>query len=256
MTAFSLVLPAAQALLCALIIALAMATGDGVTWLAAIPLVPTVLAAVALRQWFRRQKPLDPPAWLPSAFAVMGVQLLLGAIPCYGIAVNVTAGATQAAVTGLFLLCWGIAATTCVAAYRAQRTLLTPLVPELGSADIRLALGLRVATSGFDLVSARIVIDRDYAEWTVRAHRGRSSGPRLDMAVPFGELVEVKPVLLPVPELRPWATLPGGTTLYSQAGPAVIVTTVRGQWSIPVHDAYLVTELLRRRRALWAQGNR
>ncbi|GAA3645648.1 hypothetical protein GCM10022267_35430 [Lentzea roselyniae] len=96
----------------------------------------------------------------------------------------------------------------------------------------------------------------DRVEWTVRLYVGRSGGPQVDVSVPFRELLQVMPVTLPVvPELRPWIVLPGGIALYVQAGPAVLLTSTHGQWLIPVHDGDLVTDLIRRRQALWLQGN-
>ncbi|ANZ40614.1 hypothetical protein BBK82_36045 [Lentzea guizhouensis] len=250
-TMFSLVLPMTQVLLCAAVVAMA---DEGITWPTAIPLVSTVIAAVALRQLLQHQAPLDPLMWRPAAFLVAGVQLLSGAIPTYGIAT--TSGPD--ALTGpaiLFLFCWAVAIATCVSAHRAGRALLTPLVPELGSADLRLRLAVRAATTGPERVSAQIVVERDRVEWTARLHTRRGGDPRIDLSVPFRELLQVTPVTLPVvPELRPWIVLSGGITLYTQAGPAVLVTATHDQWLIPVDDADLVADLVRRRQARWLEG--
>ena len=84
-------------------------------------------------------------------------------------------------------------------------------------------------------------------------HAGRGRGSRLDRSIPFRDLIRVMPVTLPVvPESRPWTVLPGGITLYAQAGPAILLTTIDDEWLIPVHDSVLVTELLNRRREQWA----
>ncbi|MFS8097459.1 hypothetical protein LFM09_10010 [Lentzea alba] len=251
-TMFSVVFPALQLALCTVIVVVA---GDGGIWPAAIPLVPVVISAVALRQWLRRQAPLDPRMWLPAGFLVVGVQLLSVAIPAYDIATSSAPdGLTGPAV--LFLLCWLVAVATCLSAHRAGRVLLTPLVAELGSADLRLTVAVRAAATGPELVSAQIVVERDRVEWTVSLHVGRSGGPRTDVSVSFRELLQVMPVTLPVvPELRPWIVLSGGITLYAQAGPAILLTSTHDQWLIPVHDADLVADLIRRRQALWLQEN-
>ena len=250
-TAFSVLLPALQFLLCTAIV---MLTGDGLFSVAAVPLVPVALAALALRHWLRRQTPLDPSSWPPAAFLAVAVQQLSIAIPAYGIAT----ARTPDALTGpavLFFGSWAVAVATCLAAHRASRALLTPLAAELGSADLRLTIEARTAVSGPALVSARIVLDRDRVEWTVCLHAGRGRAARLERSVPFRDLIRVMPVTLPVvPELRPWTVLPGGITLYADAGPGVVLTTIEDEWLLPVHDAALVTELLNRRRELWALG--
>ncbi|MEV6714592.1 hypothetical protein AB0M48_21450 [Lentzea sp. NPDC051208] len=250
-TAFSVLLPALQFLLCTAIVMLA---GDGIFSSAAIALVPIAVAALALRIWLRRQTPHDPSSWLPAAFLVVAVQQLSIAIPAYGIA----AGRTLDALTGLtalFFGSWSVAVATCAAAHRASRALLTPLIAELGSADLRLTLEVRAAVNGPELVSAQLVVGRDRVEWTVRLHTGRGRGSRSDTSVPFRDLIRVMPVTLPVvPELRPWTVLPGGIALYAQAGPAVLLTSIEDEWLIPVHDSVLVTELLNRRRELWVLG--
>ena len=159
--------------------------------------------------------------------------------------------------TLLFALCWVLAVAMCVSTHRANRTLLTPLVPELGSTDVRLTLAARVQP-GDGLESAHVVVERDRVEWSVRLHRGRVDGSRrVGVPVPFGQLQRVTPATLPVePAPRPWLMLPDGTALQAEPGPAVLLDTMDGAWLIPVHDSGLVAELLNRRRELWALGNR
>ncbi|MDX8141484.1 hypothetical protein SK854_05130 [Lentzea sp. BCCO 10_0061] len=193
-TVFSVVLPALQLLLCTMIVVTA---GDGSIWPTVISLAPVAIAAVVLRLWLRHQAPLDPQLWRPAAFLAVGVQLLFVAVPAYDIATS----RTSDALTGpaiLFFLSWAVAVATCVSAHRASRALLTPLVAELGSADLRLTLPVRAAATGPELVSARIVVERDRVEWTVRLHVRRSDSPRIDVSVPFRELLQVTPVTPPV----------------------------------------------------------
>lgn len=251
-TTFSVFLPALQVLLCTAIVVLA----DGaLASPAALPLIPVALAAVALRLWLRREAPLDPSTWLPAASLTAGVQLLSSAIPAYGIATTITAE-TQTLPIILFFLCLVVAVATCTCAHRAAKALLRPLVAELGSADLRLTLAVRVAAAWPEPVSAQIVIGRDRVEWTVCLVAGRRHGTWIDKSVPFRELLEVAPVTLPVvPDLRPWIILPGEITLYAPAGPAIVLTSVHDQWLIPVHDADLVAELVTRRRDLWSQSS-
>ncbi|MEU3648805.1 hypothetical protein AB0E59_35910 [Lentzea sp. NPDC034063] len=250
-TAFSVILPGLQVLLCTAIV---MLNEDDIVSSSAIALIPVAIAAVALRQWLRRQAPLDPSVWLLAAAFTAGVQLLSSAIPAYGIATSITSEA-QVTPSILFCLCWVVAVATGLSAHLAAQALLVPLVPELGSADLRLTLPVRAVVEGSELVSARITIERDRVEWTVRLPVSGDGKAKIDMSVPFRELLQVTPVQLPVvPEQRPWITLPGGITLYAQAGPAVLLTATHDQRLMPVHDAELVAELINRRRALWSQG--
>ena len=131
--------------------AIVMLTGDGIISSAAISLVPIAIAALALRHWLRRQTPLDPSSWQPAAFLVVGVQQLSIAIPAYGIATSRTLDALTGP-AALFFGSWAVAVATCVAAHRAGRALLRPLVAELGSADLRLTLEVRAAVNGPELV--------------------------------------------------------------------------------------------------------
>jgi hypothetical protein len=163
LTMFSVVLPALQLLLCTVIVVMA---GDGGVWPTVLLLVPVAIAGMALRLWLRSQAPLDPQTWLPAAFLVAGVQLLSVAVPAHGIATRSTPDALAGPAV-LFFLCWLVGVATCVSAQRASRALLTPLVAELGSADLRLTLAVRAEVTGPELVSARIVADlvRRQALW-------------------------------------------------------------------------------------------
>ncbi|XVV01256.1 hypothetical protein ACQPW3_28085 [Actinosynnema sp. CA-248983] len=222
---------------------------------AALPVLGAAVPAVAAAFRVRGRGLTDPPSWLRTAFLVAGCQLLLGVIPGYGIAANTASGPGAAVAGGLFALAWVCAGGSCVAAHRAHRTLLTPLVPELGATGFRLAVPARIVVTTPVLVSASVAIGVDGVEWSARFHKGRSSGPRVDFAVPFARLHDVVAVTLPPePALRPWVTLPDGTVLYAQPGPALLLRTDSGEWMVPVHDAALTRELLLSRKGRWARG--
>lgn len=254
-TRFSLVLPASIVLSCHAIAVVAVLIGA--PWPVVVSPVVSALPAVVLRRWFRQQTPLDPGSWLSAAFLTAAAQLVVGAIPTYGIAISSATGASRGVVTLLFALCWVLATAMCLSAHRANRTLLEPLIPELGSTDVRLSLAARVQP-GDGLESAHVVVERDRVEWSVRLHRQRGNGSRrAGISVPFGQLRQVTPATLPIePAARPWLTLADGTVLEAGPGPAILLDTLDGAWLIPVHDAGLVAEVVNRRRELWALGHR
>ena len=251
----SLVMSALVAVLCAGMAGAAATGPDTFPWLlAALPLGALVPALVYLA-WLRGHGLLDPHGWLRVAFAVGGVQVLAGAIPCAGVAVNLASAAGQVIAGGLFVLTWVCAAASAVAARGAARLLVTPLVPELGATGFRLVVGVRFAVTAPQLLSAGLEILTDRLMWTIRAHRGRSAGPAVRGAVPFRELVRAVPTLLPEhPALHLWVTMPDGTQLYAQPGPALLLATPTGQWLIPVHDAAVVAAVVDRRRQNTTEG--
>ncbi|MEV6236696.1 hypothetical protein [Lentzea sp. NPDC051838] len=233
---------------CATLLGIGAAGADGIAWWAMVPLLGAAVPAVVLVWWLRGRGALDPAAWLHAAFLAAGAQLLLGAIPSYGISVS----STPAAI-GIFVLCWVFAAASCLQAHRARRALLEPMVPELGSTQLRLAIAVRFALTAHDLVSAHIDLDAEEVSWSARRPRARGAG----MTVHLGRITQVSVVgLPPVPALQPWLMMPGGPVLYAQPGPAVVLTTTSSEWMLPVHDAVLLAELVNRRRELWAQRNR
>jgi hypothetical protein len=242
-------MPATVAVLCVGMVVTA-ATGPGAfPGLVSVLPLGALLPAVGFGWWLRGSGLLDPPAWPRVAFVVSGVQLLVGAIPCVGVAVGLASPAGRGVAGGLFVLTWVCAAVSVVAARRAGRLLTTPLVPDLGATGFRIAIGVRFALTAPELVSARLEICADHLLWEARSHRGRGAGPLARGVVPFGHLRQVVPILLPgQPALHRWVTLPNGTTLYAQPGPALLLTTATDQWMVPVHDAVVVAEIIERRR--------
>ena len=229
---------------CATLLGIEAAGPEGVAWWVVVPLLGAAVPAVMFTWWARGNGALDPATWLHAAFLSAGAQLLIGAIPSYGIAVN-TSGATA-----IFILCWVFAAASCLQAHRARRALLEPMIPELGATPLRLAIAVRFALTAHDLVSAHIDLDAEEVSWSARRRRGRGTG----MTIHFGRLTQVSVATLPsVPPLQPWLMLPGGPVVYAQPGPAVVLTTTSSEWMLPVHDAVLLAELINRRRDLWAQ---
>lgn len=229
----------------------AAATGPApFPWLlVALPLGALVPAVVYLA-WLRGGSGLlDPGSWLRVAFVGGGVQLLVGAIPCVGTSVNLASPAGRVIAGGLFALTWVCAAASAIAARGAARLLTTPLVPELGATGFRIVVGVRFAITAPQLLSASLEIGVDRLVWTIRAHRGRSSGPLVRGAIAFRELVRAVPTLLPErPAPHPWVTMPDGTQLYAQPGPALVLVTDHGQWMVPVHDAAVLAAVIDLRR--------
>ncbi|OKI32016.1 hypothetical protein A6A25_26605 [Saccharothrix sp. CB00851] len=244
----ALVLPSTVAAVCA---AFAVLAGS---WWAALPAVAATLVASGGAWWLRRSGLTRPPSWLPSAFLVAGCQLLLGVIPSLGLALSSTSGGGQALTGALSTAALACAVASCVLAHRANRSLTTPVVPELGATGLTLALAVRFALATPDLASARLDVEEDRLTWSARLHRGRGAGPRAEHVVRFTDLRDVVPTALP-PRSTPltWLRLPDGTALYAPPGPAVLVRTTSGDWMVPVHDALLVRNLVLTRRDRWAR---
>lgn len=199
--------------------------------------------------WLRGRGVLEPSAWPKVAFVVCGGQVLVAGIPCIGIAAGAASSAGQVVASVLFVLCWVCLVLSTVAARRAVQVLLTPLVPELGATGFTFAVGVRFALAAPDLISARLEIASDRLVWTVRAHRGRGSGPSAGGVIPLAHLCQVTPVELPAsPEPHPWVALSNGAMLYAQPGPALLLTTAGGQWMVPVHDAGVLAAVIELRR--------
>ncbi|MEU4804985.1 hypothetical protein [Actinosynnema sp. NPDC023587] len=242
----ALVVPGLLAVVCLVFFVL-----SGLRWWAAMSAVVAVGIAGALAWWLRRAV-LEPPGWTGAVGLCVGCQLLLGCIPGYGAAANAASTLARASAGVLFAVCWVAAGVAVLVAHRAQRALMVPVVADLGATPFVVALSVRFAITTPDLVSARVTVGRDGVEWGARLHRGRGSGPRVAGGVPFGRLREVRPVVLSGhPELRPWMTMPDGTQLYAQPGPAVVLVADSGEWMIPVHDAALVAQLVHKR-VTWA----
>lgn len=247
----AVVLPFTVVAIC--LVFLTLATGAR-GW-AAVPVLGAAVPAAVGALRLRGRGVTDPPSWLPTAFLVAGCQLLFGVIPGFGIAVNTATGAAAGVAYALFASAWPCAAGSCLAAHRAHRALLTPLVPELGATGFHLSVPARIAITAPAPVSASIAIDTDGVRWSARFHKGRASGPRVDFGVPFARLRDVAAVTLPpTPALRPWVTLPDGTVLYAQPGPALLLRADSAEWMVPVHDAVLIRELLLSRQGWWARA--
>lgn len=245
----SVAMPWLVALACAATSALASAG-----WWSALLVAGAVLPAVGHALAVRHDV-LRPASWVRHAFLASGVQFLVGVIPCLGVAANAPSGAGRVSSGVLFVLALVCGAVSVVAARRALTALLAPLVPELGATPFRLTVGVRYAVTAPAPVSAHLDIDVDRIGWRARWHRGRDTGPQVAVAVRFAELVGVEPVMLPgEPALRPWVTLPDGTVLYAQPGPALVLHTANRRWLVPVHDALLLAELVNRRRLVRLPG--
>ncbi|WP_367127596.1 hypothetical protein [Saccharothrix sp. HUAS TT1] len=234
----AVVLPSAVVAICAVFAVVAGA------WWAALPALAAAAVALGGVLRLRSRGLAEPPSWLPTAFLVAGGQVLLGVIPGSGLAFSASGGA--AAVVGvLFVVAWTCAAASCVTAQRANRALMTPVVPELGATGLTLAVAVRFALAKSDLASARLDVGTDRITWSARLHRGRGAGPRAEHSVPLDHLRDVVPITLPPsPSPLTWLQLPDGTVLHAPPGPAVLLRTASGEWMVPVHDALLVRDLI------------
>lgn len=248
----SLAMPTLVAVLCAGMLALAATGPGGYPWPVLVLLLGALAPAAVYAGSLRGRGVLAPSDWPKTAFVVCGVQLLVAAIPCAGIATATASAAGKVLAAVSFVLCWACLAVSVVAARRALQVLLTPLVPELGATRFTVPVGVRFALTAHDLISARLEIASDRLLWTVRAHRGRGAGPSAGgvFPFPFAGLRQVAAVELPaVPELHPWVALPDGTMLYAQPGPALLLTTGHGRWMVPVHDAAVLAAVIDLRRS-------
>lgn len=245
----SLAMPCTIVVLCAVMLGM-IATGPGrYPWPVVALLFGAVAPAAGYAWWLRGRGMVAPSGWPKVAFVVCGVQVLLAAIPCVGVAAG-TASAAGQVVAGLsFTLCWVCLVVSTVAARRAVKALLSPLVPELGATAFTFAVGVRFALTAPELISARLEIAADRLGWRAWAHRGRGAGPSAGGVIPFAHLSQVRPVDLPgPPELHPWVALSNGTMLYAQPGPALVLATTGGQWMVPVHDAVVLAAIIDQRR--------
>jgi hypothetical protein len=253
----SVTMPGVVVVLCAGMLGLTASGPEGFPGWAPVLLLGAFAPAVAFVWWIARSGVLDPASWLRVAFVVSGTQLLVGVIPSLGVAMNATSGAAGVGAGVLFALTWVCGAVCVLAARRAHRMLLVPIVPELGATAFHLTVALRFAITAPALVSARLEIGTDRLELTARLHRGRSRGPRVETTMGFAELRQVAAIQLTgEPELRPWLTLPNGPVLYAQPGPALLLTSAAGQRMVPVPDAVVLAELIDRRRQAWEQRER
>ncbi|MPZ86248.1 MAG: hypothetical protein GEV28_40115 [Actinophytocola sp.] len=253
----SVTMPCLVVVLCAAMLGLTAGGPDGFLSWATILLLGALAPAVVFLWWIGRDGILEPAAWLRVTFVVSGTQLLVGVIPCLGVAINATSGAARVVAGGLFVLTWVCGAVCGMAARRAHQTLLAPIIPELGATAFRLTVAVRFAITAPALISAHLEIGADHLGLTARLHRGRSTGPRVDTAIGFADLRQITPIVLAgEPELRPWLTLPNGTVLYAQPGPALLLGSASGPRMVPVHDAIALAELIDRRRQAWGQPER
>lgn len=240
--------PVLFALSCVLLVGTAVSAG--LVWWLVLPLlgsgIPAVVVALRLHRLI-----LEPHRWLPSAFLVCGVQLLLGGIPATGMAFGAVSGTASAVVTGTFVTQWIVLALSCVFAYRASRTLLLPVCPELGSTSFTVAFRARLPITGDGLLSGSTRIRGDRVEWSARRHRGRG-GPTAEGHVTFDRIHSVRASVLPPSAQRiPWLRLSDGSTMYTSPGPVVLVGTDAGEWMFPIPDAGLFIEVLTRRITTW-----
>ncbi|MGW1677837.1 hypothetical protein [Saccharopolyspora sp. NPDC002376] len=218
----------------------ALGFSSGAVW-AAIPAAAALILGVVQLGWVVRKGNTDPSNAGRIAFLAGGATVLVGLIPSVGLAGGWLAGV-------LFVVGAVLFVASVALAFRGHRTMMTPLVPELGSMPVRLRIATRSAVDAADLISSSLVLDLDRISWTARRHRA-NGGPQVDATVPFQQLCGARPITLPTQQPR--LSLPDGTVLLAPPGPAIVLATTAGERMIPVHDAALVVGLVERRVAKW-----
>ncbi|MCG8916704.1 hypothetical protein L6E12_12970 [Actinokineospora sp. PR83] len=222
--------PGAVVLACA---AMALVGDRPVGWWSALPVLGALVPAVVLPA-----ARVDPPSWAKVAWLGSAGQLVLGAIPAYGVAGGVAA-------LPFFLVAWAALPTAFLVGRSAYRTMMLPLVAELGSTDLELRVGVRIAVERADLITAGATVGRTHLVLHARRHAPNSAGSPARVAVPWVEVLGVHVELLA--QLQPWLSLADGTPLLARPGPVVVVRTARGAVLIPSDDAQAVVGIVDRR---------
>lgn len=230
------VMPAAVVVACAAMVAIAAATQGRFDWWLALPvagaLVPFVVSQVAH---------VEPPRWPHTAFLTAAGQLLLGAVPAYGMAAATASGPALP----LFLLAWASLIAAIPLARGAYVRLLTPPTPELGVLPLELRFGVRTAIERADSITTGVTVGRTHVVAHARRHVPYSRGNPTQVAVALAEITGVRVVALPA--MVPWLSLTDGTRLLARPGPAVELTTRGGRFAVPTDDAAMLAELIGRR---------
>ncbi|PWW61843.1 hypothetical protein [Actinokineospora spheciospongiae] len=222
--------PGAVVLAC---VAMALVGDRPVGWWSVLPVVGALVPAVvplAVR--------VDPPSWAKVAWLGAAGSLVLGAFPAYGVAGGVAA-------LPFFLVAWVALPTGFLLGRGAYRALMLPLVAELGSTDLEVRVGVRIAVEHADLITAGATVGRTHLVLHARRHVPNSAGSPAEVAVPWGGVLGVHVELLA--QLRPWLSLADGTPLLARPGPVVVVRTARGAVLIPSDDARQVAGIVDRR---------
>ncbi|OLF07542.1 hypothetical protein BLA60_26845 [Actinophytocola xinjiangensis] len=233
-------LPGAVVLACAGMVALAAL--DDFAWWQVLPVIGALVPFLACQA----ANP-PPPRWPHTAFLTAAGQLLLGAIPAYGVAAATAAGPALP----LFLIAWIGLIASIPLARGALKALMSPLTPDLGATPLTLRFGVRTAIERADTITTGVTLGLTHLVAHARRHAAYSRGNPTEIAVPLGEILGVRPVVLPA--MLPWLSLSDGTRLLATAGPAVELATRSGEFLIPTDDAALLTELIARRCAFAGQ---
>ncbi|MCP2256987.1 hypothetical protein LX15_000670 [Streptoalloteichus tenebrarius] len=201
------------------------------SWWASLPafavVAPLVGNVVALRG---DQLPWDTDRWGNRAARTGMLLALLGVGPAVGL---VGGGAWTWALVPAF----PVAAVVLAAV--ARRRLLVPLSPELGASAFTVALPLRGVCQG------RVVLAADRVSWAVWEPGG--GGPAGE-EIPLRAVRSARATVLP-PEQPPlpWTSDRAGRPLFTDPGPAVLLSTTSGELLVPTDHALLLAELVGRR---------
>lgn len=231
-------LPGAVVVACAAMALVAAVGRERFDWWLVLPVVGALLPFVACQV-----ARVEPPRWPRTAFLTSAGQLLLGAIPSYGMA----AATASVPALPLFLLAWASLIAAVPVARGAYLRLMTPLTPELGSTPLELRFGVRTAVERADTITTGVTVGLTHVVAHARRHAGYTFGSPNQVTVPLREIVGVHVVA--VPTTRPWLSLADGTRLLATPGPAVELRTPAGGFVIPTDDAPLLAGLISRRRS-------
>lgn len=245
------VCPLVVVVVAATLVAITAAVGDFREWtllaIAGSALPAAILLAVV------RKKVTAPHTWLLMAILGGAGQVILGVIP----AVAASLPAAPAVSTAGLVLEGALVVSGCVLSYRAMRTLLWPLRPELGRTAFTITLRARIQGPG--LLAGTVLITRDGIEMRATSRRlagGRSHAWfRLDAE----QLAGARPDTLPAAAGNyPWLRLSSGAMVTARPGPIVVLAARGGEHILPVNEATACAELLQHRIGTWrgATGSR
>lgn len=217
------------------------ASGAGVHELA-FPAVFAVLS-MAVGLWLVRKPQLmrSPDSWIAIPLAT-GVLMVAGV---GGATVHVM---SEAAGNVNFVLIPAVIVFAVLPVYLAFRALLRPLVAELGDSTVPVVVQVRAASKKWWYQDS-VRVDTESVRLAVRSGDGRPTWGESTKSIPLRDVVAVGARSATGNE-SPWAWLSDGRGLSVPAGDVLVVATAIEEQLVPVHDAAVLAELVRRRARL------
>ncbi|QGK69496.1 hypothetical protein GIY23_08140 [Allosaccharopolyspora coralli] len=214
------------------------ALGAGVYELA----FPAVLAVLSLvvGVWLVRKPQLtrSPDSWI-------AIPLATGVLMAAGVGGAMVHVMSESAGNVNFVLIPGVIAFAMLPVYLAFRALLRPLVAELGDSTVPVILQVRAASKKWWYQDS-IRVDTESVRLAVRSGDGRPTWGESTKETPLRDVAAVGARSATGDE-PPWAWLSDGRGLSVPPGEALVVVTATDEQLVPVHDAEVLAELLRRR---------